>query len=310
MSKLHACHDSWIRTSDSERDEIRAYFEWQDFGEPTHLEKVATERVGGVEHDIWDVHCADRRWWALTNPLNAYSQEDFKSRDVVLTFHVGLALRIAAERRPPVAGGAVDLIVGSWRRWQQAVDALGTAREAEDFQAVGVRLRECLVSFAEEISSDDLVGDGDVAPKGADAVGWTNLLIAKVLADAKPWRTYLRKLARETWNFVNWLTHAKNARYHDAELGVAAVEHFLATMSATLLRAGREDLGRCPRCGSYALAAGRCRHCDWEDPDYEPPPQEPLSAEELEARLAEPCTPSSDISTLITVDDSTRGDRS
>lgn len=129
-----------------------------------------------------------------------------------------------------------------------------------------------------------------------------------MLADAKPWRSYLRKLARETWDFVNWLTHAKNARYHDAELGVAAVEHFLATMSATLLRAGREDLGRCPRCDSYALAAGRCRHCDWEDPDYEPPPQEPPCAEDLEARLAEPCTSSADISTLITVDDSMRGD--
>jgi len=298
-----------MRTSNSEREEIRAYFEMQEFGEPVHLEKVATERVGGVEHDIWDVHCTDGRWWAVTNPLNGYSQEDFKSRDVVLTFHVGLSLRVAAQRRPPVAGEAVDLIVGSWRRWQQAVDALGAAREAEDFQAVGVRLRECLVSFAEEIPSDDLVGDGDVAPKGADVVGWTNLLIAKVLADAKPWRSYLRKLARETWEFVNWLTHAKNARYHDAELGVAAVEHFLATMSATLLRAGREDRGRCPRCGSYAAGAGHCNHCDWEDPDYEPPPRELPSAEELEARLAEPCTPTSDISTLITVDDSMRGDR-
>jgi hypothetical protein len=299
-----------MRTSDSEREDIRAYFEVQQFGNPTHLEKVSSERVGGIEHDIWDVHCTEGRWWVVTNPLNAYSQEDLKSRDVVLTFHVGLALRIAAERRPPVAGAAVDLIVGSWRRWQQAVDALGSAREAEDFQAVGVRLRECMVSLAEEISSEDLVGDGDVAPKGADVVGWTDLLIAKVLADAKPWRSYLRKLARETWDLVNWLTHAKNARHHDAEFGVAAVEHFLATMSATLLRAVREDRGRCPRCGSYALAAGRCSQCEWADPDYEETPQEPLSAEELEARLAEPCTPGSDISMLITVDDSMRGDRS
>lgn len=296
-----------MRTSDSEREDIRAYFQMQDYGEPTHLEKVASERVGSVEHDIWDVHTADGRWWAVTIPLNGYSQEDFKSRDVVLTFHVGLALRIAAERRPPVAGHAVDLIPGSWRRWQQAVDALGTAREAEDFQAVGVRLRECLVSFAGEISSDDLVGDGDPAPRGADVVGWTELLIANVLMDAKAWRSYLRKLARETWDYVNWLTHAKNARYHDAEFGVAAVEHFLASFSATLLRAGREDRGRCPRCDSYALSVGHCRQCEWTDPDYEPPLYEPPSEEELEERLVEPCTPSSDISTLITVDDTVRG---
>jgi hypothetical protein len=59
-----------MRTSGSERDEIRAYFKMQEFGEPMHLEKVASERVGGVEHDIWDVHCADGRWWAVSNPLN------------------------------------------------------------------------------------------------------------------------------------------------------------------------------------------------------------------------------------------------
>ncbi len=61
-----------MRTSASEREEIQGYFEMQDFGEPTHLEKVASERVGGVEHDIWDVHYDNDRWWAVTNPLNAY----------------------------------------------------------------------------------------------------------------------------------------------------------------------------------------------------------------------------------------------
>jgi hypothetical protein len=163
---------------------------------------------------------------------------------------------------------------------------------------------------AEEISSDDLVGEGDVAPKGADVVGWTGSADREGSGGRQALALLSPQARRETWDLVNWLTHAKNARYHDAELGVAAVEHFLATMSATLLRAGREDLGRCPRCGSYALAAGRCRQCDWEDPDHEVAPQEPpLSAEELAVRLAEPCTPSSDISTLITVDDSMRGDR-
>lgn len=107
-----------MRTSDSERGEIRIYFEMQDFGEPTHLEKVGSDRVTGVEHDIWDVRCANGRWWAVRNPLDAYSLEGFKSRDVVLIFHFGLALK------------AVDLIVGSWRRLARAVDALRTAREA------------------------------------------------------------------------------------------------------------------------------------------------------------------------------------
>jgi hypothetical protein len=228
---------------------------------------------------------------------------------VVLTFHVGLAVRIFEQRRPPISEELTGALPGSWRRWQQAVDALPGALEAEDFQAIGVRLRECLVSFAAEVSGDDLVPDGKAPPKAADVVAWTNHLIDALVPGrgGKQWRSYLRKLTRETWDYVNWLTHAKNARFEDAEFGIAGVEHFLACATATFLRAAKESDRRCSECGSYAMSAERCRECGWVDPDYEPPLYVPLSEEEREERLAEPCTPSSDISTLITVDDAMRG---
>jgi hypothetical protein len=43
---------------------------------------------------------------------------------VVLTFHIGLALRLeyAREREVPVAPGPAELLPGSWRRWQQAFE--------------------------------------------------------------------------------------------------------------------------------------------------------------------------------------------
>jgi hypothetical protein len=80
----------------------------------------------------------------VTNPTNLYAQRDFKSRDVVLTFHLGLALRLTYlnDRRIPVAPDPATLLPGSWRRWQQALAAYETGDEAENFQAVGVRLRE------------------------------------------------------------------------------------------------------------------------------------------------------------------------
>jgi hypothetical protein len=73
--------------------------------EVIHLEKAASELVGPLRHDIWDVHCPE-------------------SRDVVLTFHIGLALRLeyAREREVPVAPGPAELLPGSWRRWQQAFE--------------------------------------------------------------------------------------------------------------------------------------------------------------------------------------------
>src|SRR6266508_1285272 len=100
-----------MRASRWERDQVRSYFQSQWPDDPVvHLEKVASEQVAGVPHDIWDVHCAGGRWWALTNPLNAYSQEDFKSRDVVLTFHVGLALRVASQYGVPIKDGPAALL--------------------------------------------------------------------------------------------------------------------------------------------------------------------------------------------------------
>jgi len=57
------------------------------------------------------------------------------------------------------------------RRWDQASEALGPAREAEDYQAIGMRLRECLVSLIGEITNNDLVPDGTERPKAADFFG-------------------------------------------------------------------------------------------------------------------------------------------
>jgi hypothetical protein len=112
----------------------------------------------------------------------------------------------------------------------------------------------------------------------------------------------LKKLAAETWEYVNWLTHAKNAVRMDAEIGLKAVEHLLGMFTAARLRLGRASL-RCEQCGSYQLVAGECRHCGWVDPAYEPPQVREWSEEERARRLAAPCVPSSDISTFMGLDD-------
>lgn len=76
-----------------------------------------------VPHDIWDLHAESGRWWIVTNPTNLYSQDDFKSRDVVLTFHVGLVLRMMSREEVPISESAAALLPGAWRRWDQAVEA-------------------------------------------------------------------------------------------------------------------------------------------------------------------------------------------
>src|SRR3990167_529470 len=122
-----------------------------------HLERVGVEHVAGQRHEIWDVHLeGGERWWVVTNPTNFYSQADFKSRDVVLTFHVGLAVRLLNRDRVPLSDPAAAMFASVWRRWERAASALASAEEAEDFQAVGTHLREGLISLAREIEDDAL----------------------------------------------------------------------------------------------------------------------------------------------------------
>ena len=295
-----------MRITKQEKDEIRTYVESETHEEVIHLEKTASQLVGPVRHDIWDVHCTDSRWWVVTNPTNLYDQADFKSRDVVLTFHIGLMLRVeyAQEREVPVTSDAAVLLPGSWRRWQQAFDAFDSGDEAEAFQSVGVRLRECLVSFVGETRDDNLVPSGQTAPKAADFKGWTELL-ANGLApgdSSARLRSYLKKLAAETWQYVNWLTHAKNAMRMDAEIALKQVEYLLGIFTAAMLRLAHAPT-RCETCESYEVVAGTCRHCGGDDPSYEPPTPRERSVEERERRLAEPCTLTSDISTFLGPDD-------
>jgi len=292
--------------ANGEKDEIRAYAEDQIGETVVHLEKVGSELVGPRRHDIWDVHCAESRWWVLTNPSHYYSQEDFKSRDVVLTFHVGLMIRVWSqqERHVPVAPEPAAMLRGSWRRWQQAFEAYDSGDEAENFQAVGMRLRECLLSFVDETCSAELVPNGTTPPKRGDFKNWTDVLASTLApgASAAKLRSYLKKVSAETWEYVNWLTHAKNAIRMDAEIGLKMVEHLLGTFTAARMRSS-DALTRCEQCGSYRVIAGTCEVCGWSDREYEPVDLPPPTEKEIAARLAEPCTPSSDISTFITPDD-------
>jgi hypothetical protein len=281
---------------------IRAHVEEQVGEAVVHAERAASEMVGPVRHDIWDVHCSGSRWWVVTNPTHAYEQADFKSRDVVLSFHIGLMMRVAYlnEQRVPVAPQPASLLPGSWRRWEQAFESYNGGDEAETFQAVGVRLRECLISFVGEATDESMVPEGATPPKSADVKRWTELLADRLApgASAARLRSYLKKMSAETWDLVNWLTHAKSAVRLEAEMALKAVEHVLGFFTAASMRFDRH-VRRCDDCGSYDVGAGVCAHCGWIDESYEAVHVAPLTEAELAERLAEPCTPSSDIATFI-----------
>jgi hypothetical protein len=47
-------------------DAVRSYVEREAHEQVVQLAKPASELVGPVRHDSWDVYCNDSRWWVIT----------------------------------------------------------------------------------------------------------------------------------------------------------------------------------------------------------------------------------------------------
>lgn len=273
-----------MESPEHERRSIEEYFRLEsgDDDEIVRSEKIATESIYGQRHDVWEIEAKSGRWWVVTSPTNLYTQDDFPSMEIVLSFHIGLTHRVMARnaRQPSASEEQQDRTPAAWRKVAQAAEAIDKADEAEEFQAVGMRCREALVRFARDAAeSDKLSFDGEL-PKKGDFVGW-----CKVIADAtagggsnKALRAYLKNTAKLTWDLVAALTHDDDATRHDAEIALAATETMLGAFSDALVRFERGAPDRCPQCESYRVVSdfraelgeygtyvSLCVNCGWED---------------------------------------------
>jgi hypothetical protein len=293
---------SLVESSPREEAAIARYFEWQSSKDPKgpafveHLELVKSETVLGREYKVWDVHATDGRWWVVTNPTNLYSQEHIPSLDFVLSLHVGLTARVASRDSRRAQTPNIERFAAAWRRWEQAAEAVDNATEAEDFQSIGMKCRECLLAFVRDAQVDITVPASTEKPKRADFVRWAELIAdwAASGSHSKDVRVYLKQLAGLTWPLVNWLTHTSSAVRHDAELIVSATNQLLASFAAALIRRESQLPDRCPKCSSYQVKSFYvpeleqdppyvlvCFACGWEAPQQAKNPQtEPTSPEE------------------------------
>lgn len=254
-------HKLMFRQSEAEAHRIRDYVEWQsrrDNEKVLHAEKVASERVMGREYDVWDVHTnsGEGRWWVVTNPTNLYSQRLMPSMDYVLSFHIGLVMRVEAHREPVGSEAEQELLLITNRKLVQAGETLDSANEAEDFQAVGMHCRECLLALVRELSEGGDFDEGVDLPEKSNFKAWAERIAGAIASggSAERARSYLKKISDETWQLTNWLTHAANATRSDALLALSATENVIASFVPMVLRAKIDAPERCGRCKSYRLA--------------------------------------------------------
>lgn len=218
------------------------------------LQKVYSENVIGHRHDVWDVHASDGRWWVITNPTNLYSQDQFPNMDYAVTFHMGLCLRIPRTEEQRQSDFNIKPFAEPLNQLGRLADALRQSQNVDDYQSIGVRCRESLLSFvgaaqdiAEWVTQD--------APKRADFRAWTDIICNETLGgrDQKERRHLLKTLLLECWTYSNWLTHAKSSSWHDAEMALTTVEISIGMGVSTIMRHIKMVPDACPKCRSPNL---------------------------------------------------------
>ena len=219
-----------------------------------NVELVKTEYVMRARYEIWDVITDKDRWWVITNPTNLYSQRHFLSLDYTLSLHVGLMMRVASinDRAGEPEPTPFDEV---FRRQNNASELLERAIEAVQFQAVGMQLRECLISLVAVLRRRIEVNAGEERPKDADVVGW-NKLLASALCPGEAndeIRNYVKAMVEKAWPLVNWLTHHRNANRTAATIAAEAVDSIVKSYVLLLSRERADRIDQCPRCKSRDL---------------------------------------------------------
>jgi hypothetical protein len=257
---------------------ISDYVETQARGEKVlHAEKVKSEHLLGTDYVCWDVHTDKDRYWVITSPTNLYSQEYFPSLDYTLSFHVGVMLRVAARQRGAPDPAQKARLTPVWRRWEDAAATFDAAEEGEDFQAVGMKCRVCLLHLARSLQKPEMVPTGESAPQKDNFVDWADLIANSVAPgeSSARVRAHLKAIAKSTWELVGWLTHANNAVRRDAIFVLDATHSTLAAFGSAIVRRESDAPERCPKCGSFSLDVGynpelprpyvwQCEKCDWQ----------------------------------------------
>lgn len=236
--------------------------EGDDWTEVTLVQRVRSYRVFGTDYELFDVHTnQEERFWVITNPTNLYLQGRFPSYDETFSFHIGIGLRMMDRDRVEIDDDRREQIGSAWRRYEDAVSALNTAREAEDFQGIGIKCRDALIAFGKEHQSEEWLIDAGDRPKLNDFKQWSDLY-AKSLSSGRM-RRYLKEIAQKTWDITVELQHDSNATGWDAELVLDATHNLLEAFSTAMVKRVRKGPERCPKCDSYRFS--QTGHVEFRD---------------------------------------------
>lgn len=211
-------------------EDVKNYVEWQSQGKCTVLSAKTEQHFDdlGVDVYVWNVKTdTDGDWWVVegdTVPMNLYSQSAYYfGADEVYSFHMGLMQRMSAaqdEYNPEdfVNGVTLDAEIAPqlFRKLKSVAALIDTAKEIEDFQAIGVQCREILIELGNHIYNPMMAGSGE-QPQASNFKRKCELFIQFYLkgSENSDYRNIIKKLTEATWDYANKITHSRSATHYE-----------------------------------------------------------------------------------------------
>ena len=211
-------------------EDVKNYVEWQSQGKCTVLSAKTEQHFDdlGVDVYVWNVKTdTDGDWWVVegdTVPMNLYSQSAYYfGADEVYSFHMGLMQRMSAaqdEYNPEdfVNGVTLDAEIAPqlFRKLKSVAALIDTAKEIEDFQAIGFQCRETLIELGKHIYNPMMAGSGE-QPQASNFKRKSELFIQFYLkgSENSDYRNIIKKLTEATWDYANKITHSRSATYYE-----------------------------------------------------------------------------------------------
>jgi len=271
-------HDQ--RAEEYERRSVEEYFALEAAEPIAQIRKIGSRRIMGTAHGLWEVASERAPYWVMTSPTALYAQGGYRDLEDAFTYHLRAWAEVMDNHDTDIPDEQRDRLAGPWRQWRQAADALAHAEEAEEFQAIAARCRQCLLALVHEAAADAMVPEGEQPPQRDNFLQWSEHIAAAIArgASAERIRAHLRATARSTWQLAAWATHYANANDHIATLVLQATYHVLVSFGLILCTAEHDAPQRCPECASYKLRTAYrsepggeivplvfCQGCSWEE---------------------------------------------
>ena len=143
-----------------------------------------------------------------------------------------------------------DRINQLWNKLARARVTHFTAKNAEEFQSVGMKCRECLLALVKSVSTPEMISKGQESPQLGNFVLWCELIaqFAAPGGENERLRSYLKDVSKSTWQLVNWLTHSHSADRFGGSMAIGATENVLESFITALAK--YESLQKQKRRGS------------------------------------------------------------